>query len=249
MLVGFYTYAQTETGGRAEFRYTYENRSYFNGLTFALYAFYFGAILLIPMFASIEGGSQIAGETAAGTLSLLLARPVARPRLFFAKLGIATLLLLVMVGMFLVAALLTGLFAVGWGDLSLYPGVLQMTDRPQHIPQAQALRCFLLAWPAATLAMLAPLSLSFLISTWSRSAINAVALSISLYLVLYVIAEVHFFKQLRPYLFTSYVTYWRGLFRSSIDWPLLLRDASRLLTFTGLFLTLAYHRFRVREEY
>ena len=48
MLVGFYTYAQNETGGQAEFRYTYENRSYFNGLTFALYAYYFGVLLLLP---------------------------------------------------------------------------------------------------------------------------------------------------------------------------------------------------------
>jgi hypothetical protein len=28
MLIGFYTYARTETGGAAEFRYTFENRSY-----------------------------------------------------------------------------------------------------------------------------------------------------------------------------------------------------------------------------
>lgn len=248
MLLGFYTYAQNETGGQAEFRYTFENRSYFNGLTFALYAFYFGVILLLPVFASIEGGSQIAGETAAGTLSLMLTRPVSRSRIFLTKVAVAALFLAVCVAWFLVAALLAGLFAVGWGDLNIYPGVLQMAERPQHLAQWQALTSFLLAWPGATLALLAPLAFSLLISTWVKSPVNAVGVSVSFYLVLYVISEIHFFRDLRPYLFTSYIAYWRELFRETVDWTRLLRDAARLLAYTLLFLALAYRRFRIREE-
>ena len=59
MLLGFYTYAQTETGGDAEFRYTFENASYFNGLTFALYAFYFGFLLVLPIFAATAATSRV----------------------------------------------------------------------------------------------------------------------------------------------------------------------------------------------
>ncbi len=38
MLWGFYSYAERKTGGQAaeQFKYTYESKSYFNGLTFAL---------------------------------------------------------------------------------------------------------------------------------------------------------------------------------------------------------------------
>ena len=74
MLLGFYTYAQTETGGDVEFRYTFENASYFNGLTFALYAFYFGFLLVLPIFAATEGGAQLAGDSASGVFRLVLAR-------------------------------------------------------------------------------------------------------------------------------------------------------------------------------
>ena len=70
----------------------------------------------------------------------------------------------------------------------------------------------------------------------------------ALYLVLYVIAEVHFFEELRPWLFTSYMSYWRGLFREEVDWGSLLRDGARLLGFGFLFLGLAFRRFRNREE-
>lgn len=248
MLLGFYTYAQTETGGQAEFRYTYENRSYFNGLTFAIYAFYFGVAMLLPIFAALEGGAQVAGETPGGTIVLLLTRPLSRSRLFLTKATVALIFLTLLVGLFLASALALGLVAVGWGDLSLYPGVLQMTDRPQHLPLAVALKAFALAWPAATLALTAPLCMSFLVSSWTRSPINAVGIAVSLYLVLYLISEVHFFKELRPYLFTSYMAYWRGLFRSEVAWAELGRDAARLLCFSCVFLALAYRRFCTREE-
>ncbi|NNM32629.1 MAG: ABC transporter permease subunit, partial [Gemmatimonadetes bacterium] len=248
MLVGFYTYAQTETGGDAEFRYTFENRSYFNGLTFALHAFYFGFLLVLPIFVATEGGAQLAGDTGSGVLLLLLSRPVSRARVFFSKLAVATSLSMVLVVLLLLSALLLGLTLVGWGDLDIYPGVLQMTQEHQHLPQGTALMRFALAVPAAALALLAPLSLSFLVSTWTRSAVNAVGTSVALYLVAYVIAEIHFFKDLRPWLFTSYMAYWRELFQVDVDGRVLADGALRLLGFSFVFLALAYGRFRRREE-
>lgn len=248
MLVGFYTYAQSRTGGNAEFRYTYENRSYFNGLTFAVYAFYFGSLLVLPVFAATEGGVQIAGETSSGTLFLLLTRPIGRARLFLTKFLVAAALSFLLAGALLGAALGIGLVAVGWGDLTLYPGVLQMTEARQDLSQAVALGRFALVWPAASLALLAPLSLSFLISAWSRSAVNAVGASVVLYLVLYIVSEIHFFQELRPWIFTSDVAYWRGLFQERIPWGDLGESAARLLGFSALFTALAYRRFRIREE-
>jgi len=248
MLLGFYTYAETETGGNAEFRYTFENSSYFNGLTFALYAFYFGFLLVLPIFAATEGGAQLAGDTSSGAIRLLLTRPVGRARLFAVKVAIGFASTLALCAVLLGAALGLGLVAIGWGNLDLYPGVLQMTDHHQSLEQSVALRRFALAWPAASIALLAPLSLAFLVSSWVRSPVNAVGTSVALYLVLYVISEIHFFEQLRPWLFTSHMAYWRGLFREDVDWPQLVRDAAKLCGFSALFLALALRRFRRREE-
>ena len=248
MLVGFYTYAQTETGGSAEFRYTFENSSYFNGMTFAIYAFYFAFLLLLPIFVATEGGAQIAGETASGTLFLLLTRPISRARIFFTKLAIGGLFAGTLTGGFLAGALLIGLVAVGWGDLDLYPGVLQMAESHQHIPQSTAILRFLIAWPAASLALCVPLALSFLISSWVDRPVNATGTSVALYLVMHVISSIHFFRDLRPFLFTSYMSYWRGLFREDVDWAAMGADAAKLAGFGLLFVATAFHRFRVREE-
>ena len=248
MLMGFYTYADNETGGRAEFRYTFESSSYFNGLLFALYAFYFAILIVLPIFTAAEGGAQLTLESASGTIQLLLARPISRPLLFVAKLVTAVAYLTILTGIFLAVTLVVGLVAVGWGELHIYPGVLQMTAKPQYLSQEQALRAFLLAWPAASAALMPALAMSFMVSVWVKNPINAVAASVAIYLVLYVISEIHFFSELRPYLFTTYIGFWRGLFREQIIWSALMQDGAKLMAFTFGFLSIAYHRFRRRQE-
>jgi ABC-type transport system involved in multi-copper enzyme maturation permease subunit len=249
MLVGFYTYAQSRTGGTAEFHYTFENSSYFNGLTFALYAFYFGFVLLLPIFAATEGGAQLAGDTGAGTLSLYLTRPVSKARIFFTRFFVAAGYTTLLTGAFLAIGLVLGLVLVGWGELRLYPGVLQMTDRPQRLAQDVALVRFALTWPTASLTLLAPLAFSFWIASHLRSAVNAVSTAAALYIVLYLIAEVHFFADLRPWLFTSHAAAWRELFQEQPDLAVLGRHVSASLGFTCVFLALGFGRFRRREEH
>ena len=248
MLLGFWMYAVKESSGAAEFRYTFENDSYFNGLTFALYAFYFGFLLILPIFAVTEGGAQLAGESSSGTLFLLLTRPVRRSRLFVTKwmmgAGYAGVLVLIL----WLSSLVVGFVAIGFGDLDLYPGVLQMTERHQHLSQAVALQRFFLVLPAAWIAMCVPLSFSLLVSSWSRTPVNAVGVSMAIYLVLYVIAEIHFFADLRPWLFTTHMPFWRELFQEDISWLRLCRDGAKLLGFSTLFASLALYRFRTRQE-
>ena len=64
MLWGFYSYAERKTGGQAvaQFKYTYESKQYFNGLTFALYSVLFASTLLLPIFVAMSAGAQVAGE-------------------------------------------------------------------------------------------------------------------------------------------------------------------------------------------
>ena len=94
----------------------------------------------------------------------------------------------------------------------------------------------------------APRTVVAWISTVSRTPVNAVGVSMALYLVLYVIAEIHFFAELRPWLFTTHMPFWRELFQENIDWWQVWRDTAKLLGFSALFAALALWRFRTREE-
>ena len=80
MLWGFYSYAQRKTGGLAaeQFKYSYESKSYFNGLSLALYSLMFAFSLVLPIFVAMSAGGQIAGERRAGTLRMMCIRPISR---------------------------------------------------------------------------------------------------------------------------------------------------------------------------
>ena len=248
MLVGFYTYAQDNAGGRAEFRYTFENDSYFNGLTFSIYAFYFGFGLIVPVFLATESAAQFAGESRDRTLELLLTRPLSKRRIFFSKLFVTGLLASGSAAFLLIASLSVGLLLVGWGDLDLYPGVLQMTAVHQHLDQPVALMRFLWTLPFCALMLSTPLAFAIAFSVWMRNPVSAAGSALALILIMHVLSSVHLFEQLQPFLFTSYLDSWRQLFQEQVSWPVLARDLSKLLAFTCLFLALAWRRFRLREE-
>lgn len=247
MLLGFWLYAEKQTGGAAEFRYTFENESYFNGLTFTVYGFWFGFALLLPVFVVLECAASLAGERDSGGLRLLLVRPVSRSRVFLCKWGIAVALTFALVALLLGSCLLVGLFCVGLGDLTLYPGVLQMTDVYQRLPWTVALARFALVWPCAALLLLAPAALAMCAAAFARSAVHAAGVALSVYLVLHVVAAVPFFADLRPYLFTSQLGAWRGLLHEHVDWAVLGRDLLRASASTCALLAAAAWRFRTRE--
>ncbi len=123
MLWGFYTYAARKTGGEAveQFRYTYESRQYFNGLTFALYSLLFSFTLLLPIFVSLSAGSQVAGEARAGTLRMICTRPISRASLILSKFLVTAPQAALLLTFFIGLSLIVGLIFVGWGNLELYP--------------------------------------------------------------------------------------------------------------------------------
>src|SRR6476659_2015602 len=116
MLWGFYTYAERKAGEQAtaQFKYTYESKSYFNGLTFALYSVIFSFSLLIPIFVAMTAGAQIAGERQAGTLRMICTRPVSRVSLVLSKFMVVAFYTYLLMAFFIGLNLLVGLVFVGW---------------------------------------------------------------------------------------------------------------------------------------
>jgi ABC-2 type transport system permease protein len=218
MLWGFYSYAQRKTGGQAaeQFRYTYESKSYFNGLTFALYSLIFSFSLLMPLFVAMTAGSAIAGEARAGTLRMISVRPVSRVSLVVAKFSVAALHTFLLLAFFICLNLLVGLIFVGWGNLELYPGPLNLVDEPGRIARDEALWRFAYATLTGTWALLVVASIGVLFSVLFESPVLATVATFTLYLTLYIVGRIEFFEQLRPYFFTTGMDFWRDVFKPDI---------------------------------
>jgi hypothetical protein len=220
MLWGFYSYAQSKTGGQAteQFKYTYESKSYFNGLTFALYSVLFSFSLLIPIFVAMTGGSQIAGEARTGTLRMMCIRPVSRVSIFLSKFLVVAFYTYLLMAFFIGINLLVGLVFVGWGNLELYPGPLNLVDEPGKIMRDEALWRFVFASLTGTWALLVVASIAMLFSVLLETSVMATVATVAIYLMFYIIGRIEFFEHLRPYFFTTDMDFWRDMFKPEIPW-------------------------------
>jgi ABC-2 type transport system permease protein len=220
MLWGFYTYAARKTGGEAveQFKYTYESKQYFNGLTFALYSLLFSFTLLLPIFVSMSAGSQIAGEARSGTLRMICTRPISRASLVLSKFIVTALHAGLLLTFFIGMNLIIGLIFVGWGNLELYPGPLNLVDVPGKIMRDDALVRFGYAVLSGTWALLVIAALALLCSVVFESPVQATVMTIAAYLTLYIVGRVEFFEHLRPYFFTTDMEFWRDVFKPEIPW-------------------------------
>ncbi|HEX5734518.1 MAG TPA: ABC transporter permease subunit [Blastocatellia bacterium] len=228
MLWGYYSYSQRKAGGGqavAQFKYTYESRSYFNGLTFALYSVIFSFSLLIPVFVAMTAGASIAGEARAGTLRMICVRPVSRVTIFLSKFLIVAVHIYLLMAFFIALNLLVGYY-FGWDDLELFPGPLNLVDEPGRIERGDALWRFLYASFSGTWALLVVAALAMLFSVLFESSSMAVVTTLAIYIMLYIIGRIEFFEDLRPYFFTTDMDFWRDVFKPVIPWRSFLHYGS-----------------------
>jgi ABC-type transport system involved in multi-copper enzyme maturation permease subunit len=220
MLWGFYSYARQKTGGLAteEFKYTYESQSYFNGLTFTLYSLMFAFSLVIPIFVSMTAGGQIAAERRDGTLRMIAIRPISRVSLVVSKFLVVALHTYLLMAFFIALNLLVGLLFVGWGNLQLYPGPLNLVDTPGQILRNEALWRFCYASFSGTWALLVVAAIAMLLSAIFRNPVTAVSATLAVYLMLYIIGRIEFFVDLRPFFFTTDMDFWRDVLKPEVPW-------------------------------
>ena len=239
MLWGFYSYAQRKTSGLAaeQFKYTYESKSYFNGLTFTLYSLIFAFSLLIPIFVAMSAGGQIAGERRAGTLRTICIRPVSRVSIVLSKFFVVAIHTYLLMVFFIALNLLVGLLFVGWGDLELYPGALNLVDEPGRILRDDALWRFFYASFSGTWALLVVAAIAMLLSVIFDNPVSAVASTLAVYLMLYIVGRIEFFETLRPFFFTTDMDFWRDVLKPDIPWPSFYHYAATCGAYTfGLLL-------------
>ncbi len=235
MLWGFYSYAERKTGGQAaeQFRYTYESKSYFNGLTFALYSVLFSFSLLVPIFVAMTSATQIAGEARSGTLRMICVRPAPRVSIFLSKFMIVALHTYLMMAFFVGLNLLVGLLFIGWGNLELYPGPLNLVDEPGQIMRDEALWRFIYATFSGTWALLVVAAIATLFSVIFETPVTAAVATLALYMILYIVGRIEFFEHLRPYFFTTDMDFWRDVFKPVIPWGSFYHYGSICGVYTG----------------
>jgi ABC-2 type transport system permease protein len=171
----------------------------------------------IPFLITLVAGDMVSSEATSGTVRLLLIRPPSRSRIISAK-YITTLFYTAGLVLFLgLLCILLGLTLFGSGDLIIHHygrfGITYLSEG--EIP----LRMFF-AFMAAIWSMMVVASIAFLLSTLVENSVGPIIGTMAVVVVFLVMGNfpLDFFRSLKPYLFTSYMTFWQRFLDDPIPW-------------------------------
>ena len=168
----------------------------------------------IPFLISLVAGDQLAGEATGGTFRLLLIRPASRSRVLFTK-YITTLFYTFSLVFFLALVCLgLGVALFGSGPLIVPGRVLTV------IPVGELLWRMSVAFGLATFSMWCVASLAFLFSSLVENAIGPIIGTMAVIIGFFIVSNmpVDIFKDVRPYLFTTYLNVWQKALENPIPW-------------------------------
>jgi ABC-2 type transport system permease protein len=164
--------------------------------------------LHVPILIALVTGDLVAGETQAGTLRLILARPVGRLRLLTAK-YLAGLVYTALVVAFLgCTSWGMGRLVFGTGDLIVFYQTINI------LPEAELPWRFAAAFAYGGISMGVVASLAFFCSTLADQAMGPIITTVAILIGCTIIStiEVGVFRTVQPLLFTTYLSRWQMFF-------------------------------------
>lgn len=202
-------------------------------------------LIHVPILVALVAGDIIAGEANAGTLRLLLTKPVSRTKLLLTKFLACTIYTLILLVWMAFLSLFVSVLIFGTNDL-----VVAKEFELVQIEKADVLWRYLAAFGFAAISLIAVAALSFFLSSISENSIGPIVATVSIIIVLTILSEMRiplYDNTIKPYLFTTHMLGWKGVFyinsndngqtiKGSIsNLPAILKSLCILLTYIIIF--------------
>lgn len=201
-------------------------------------------IIHVPLLIALVTGDLISGESAMGTIRLLLTKPISRTSLFFSKYlagCIYTFIFLLWMGFI---ALVVGKYLFGTGDLVVLnsDGLIILQDQDLGW---RFLTGFLVSY--LSLVMIATLSLT--LSCFSENSIGPIVSTMAVIILFNIMGalNVDFLQKMQPYLFTTHMLAWRSFFEDPLPIEKIVSSISVLLIHIVLLLVVAVYKFNKKD--
>lgn len=190
----------------------------------------------IPFLIALVAGDLLAGEATAGTYRMLITRPVSRMKLVVAKFLAGLIYTNLLVFWLALISLGLGIIIFGVGEL------IVIKDAIIIFAQHDILWRFVLAYASAGLSMSVVLALGFLFSSLVENAIGPIVSTMTVIIIFTIFSAINidFFRMIKPYLFTNYMSTWRLVFNDPIDYNEIIKNclalAGHIVGFFGITL-------------
>ena len=174
----------------------------------------------IPFLITLVAGDLLAGEATAGTYRILVTRPISRMQIVTSKFLSGLIYTSSLILFLAFMSLPVGLVIFGSGEL-----IVTGDQAIIIFEKSDILWRFFLAYGFAILSMMVVCSLAMLFSSLVENAIGPIVATMAVIIIFIILSafDVEILRDIRPYLFTSYMLNWRGFF----DDPLNLAEITK----------------------
>jgi ABC-2 type transport system permease protein len=218
-------------------------------------------LIQVPILVALIAADSISGEANMGTLRLLISKPISRPQLILVKFAAATIFTILLLLWMAVTSLFFSLFIFGADDMLIFRS---KGDESQIllITKDDVMWRYLAAFAYATVALTVIAALSLFLSIFAENSIGPIIATVCIVIVCTIISNINvpiIDKNVKPFLFTSYLVGWKGFFyiattdegvpiKGSIEnWPAIRNSLLILLAHIGILVSASVIVFKKKD--
>ncbi|MEN9569379.1 MAG: hypothetical protein RL172_610 [Bacteroidota bacterium] len=176
-------------------------------------------LIQVPILVALIAADSISGEANMGTLRLLLSKPISRSQLILVKFAAATIFTLLLLLWMAITALLLSLLIFGADDMLIFR-VKGDESQILQITKDDIMWRYMAAFAYATVALTVIAALALFLSIFAENSIGPIIATVCIVIVCTIISNINvpiIDKNVKPFLFTSYLVGWKGFFYIGTD--------------------------------
>jgi ABC-2 type transport system permease protein len=197
----------------------------------------------IPFLIALVAGEMVAGESAAGTLRLILIRQASRTEVLSAKFIALMLYSVLMVLLLAASTMILGVLLFGKGDLFVVRDTICVFNSEDTTWR------LLSAYAFAIPGMGVVAAIAFMFSVFSDNSITPVILTMVIIIAFMILSAINLslFKAVKPLFFTTYMNNWRLFFDEVPNTGKLLTSLGVLVLHIFICFGISLWKFRSKD--
>ena len=176
-------------------------------------------LIQVPILVALIAADSISGEANMGTLRLLISKPISRTQLILVKFTAATIFTILLLLWMAVTSLVFSLLIFGADDMLIFRSKGE-ESQILLITKDDVVWRYLAAFAYATVALTVIAALSLFLSIFAENSIGPIIATVCIVIVCTIISNINvpiIDKNVKPFLFTSYLVGWKGFFYIATD--------------------------------
>lgn len=201
-------------------------------------------IIHVPLLIAFVTGDLVSGESAMGTIRLLLTKPVSRSTILLSKFLASCLYTLVVILCLAFMSFVLGKILFGTGDL-----MVLKSDGLIIFQEGDINWRFFYGFAIAFLSLITVATLALTLSCFSENSIGPIVATMGIILLFTIIGsmDVPIFDNIRPFLFTTHMAAWRYFFDDPLNTTNILFSVAILVIHIIILLAIAFYKFNKKD--